>query len=94
MFRYTFILRAVAITSLFIFAIIAVKYLVLDRFALNSESDCLRFDNYDNSIPLDQPVIPNIVHYILFEECEMTFVHYLSIISVIKVFKYFLFNPK
>lgn len=38
----------------------------------------------DNETGYPLPIIPNIVHYVLFEDHKMTFVHYISILSVLK----------
>lgn len=85
MFRYTFILRVATITLLLSFLIILARNLISVKYSLTTESECSKFEDYNNGAPFVEVVVPNIVHYILFGECEVSFVHYLSILSAVKV---------
>lgn len=73
LFRYRKII--ILVTSLLLFSTIA---LYTNLIFQNN------FENYDNLKPFRYRTIPNIVHYILFDQYEINFVTYLSILSSIK----------
>lgn len=43
------------------------------------------FDKFDNESGVNYPIIPNIVHYVIFNNQTIDFVTFLSMVSAIKV---------
>lgn len=56
-------------------------------FIFNMRDPFETFENFDNSHPYKKQVIPNIVHYILFDQYQLNFASYLSLSSTLKVQK-------
>ena len=52
-----------------------------------------RFDNFDNISGVQELIVPNVIHYVVFGQNTLEFIPFLSILSALKVylsFNYFI----